>query len=680
MKRFILTLFCVFSASMAMATTYNVSKSGSNANSCATAQSGGASAKLTIAAGVSCLSAGDTLVIAAGTYTEAIQNAIPSGSSANARTVIKRNGSDTVILKPSGDQAGGAIIGHWMVSYVEIDGLELDGTNATNTNGLDVDDEVSTGWYIHDLYIHDADFHGLIIDGGSHTLANIRIVHVGFTTTADLGNGTNPGGGHCFYLHFHDSSITNSSAENCGQYGFHQYGTIGGRSNNILTGLVAKNTGRSGVIIGSGSGNRLSHSIIYSNSNGNSFGGILSNGSNGRIYNNTIYNNAGSCIYQIFGTGNVFANNLCSANGTNSITEDSTSGNTLTTNLTGTQLATNHFVNAAGGNFSLISTSAAINAGTAAIATGITACANGNAPDVGAIESLGTIGATVNGTAATVTVENNCTSGMLPATGVTGWTFKTNGSGNTVTTNVLAGSNSYGPTLTSAFVGGDTCLFSYSQTGNSVSNNNIGNVSTSNQEVFAFTDAACTNITGGGGGSVGITDSKVFLIQGSTPSAWVPKCTLNASNCTVAPGSKLFIVWTLGNSSGTAFPMFNYATYTKLNSGSIFRLAKTDGYGLKDLGNGAQLGTVVSETTPLPANFIADRQATDVAGMVLRSNVAVPSLNLPDSSETQIAQGVQVAADAVPGDVITVYAYKDDGTALSGSPITITVGGYSSVR
>jgi len=73
------------------AKTYFVNKSGSDANSCATAQSAtDTDAKLTVSAGINCLSAADLLLIGDGTYTETITGSdIPNGTGAGSETTIR---------------------------------------------------------------------------------------------------------------------------------------------------------------------------------------------------------------------------------------------------------------------------------------------------------------------------------------------------------------------------------------------------------------------------------------------------------------------------------------------------------------------------------------------------------------------------------------------------------------
>src|ERR1043165_3460341 len=65
----------LFLAAYAHAATYWVSKSGSNGNGCNNSSTAlTTTAKLTVAAGLSCLSSGDTLNIRTGTYTEDINS------------------------------------------------------------------------------------------------------------------------------------------------------------------------------------------------------------------------------------------------------------------------------------------------------------------------------------------------------------------------------------------------------------------------------------------------------------------------------------------------------------------------------------------------------------------------------------------------------------------------------
>src|SRR5688572_11711050 len=98
MRKWLLAaLFLV--ATPVRATTRYVTKSGNNGNTCADSQNIG-TAKLTVTAGLACMSAGDTLIIGDGVYGERIRNNVTSGS-AGAPTIIKALNANGAILRPS---------------------------------------------------------------------------------------------------------------------------------------------------------------------------------------------------------------------------------------------------------------------------------------------------------------------------------------------------------------------------------------------------------------------------------------------------------------------------------------------------------------------------------------------------------------------------------------------------
>jgi hypothetical protein len=86
--------------STATAATYYVAKTGSDNNSCSSTQSASAP-KLTIKGGLSCLRAGDTLLIRAGTYGESIYNP-PSGSSWSVPVTISAYSGESVTVTGNG--------------------------------------------------------------------------------------------------------------------------------------------------------------------------------------------------------------------------------------------------------------------------------------------------------------------------------------------------------------------------------------------------------------------------------------------------------------------------------------------------------------------------------------------------------------------------------------------------
>lgn len=679
-------------AGNAFATTYNVSKSGSDANSCATAQSGGASAKLTVVAGLSCLSSSDTLVIAAGTYTDDLtyNPSIPAGS-AGAYTVIKRNGTDTVTLKPTA--TGAAVLGLYGAAYhhIEFDGLIFDSTANANvaTTGVirlsypsDPNDApnniriknfaiVGPGFNDPKVAFHTGEM-GL---GGGSNSSN--------STNLELLNGEISGVTYCVYWSGRNSTFDRINCHDVWGYGIHLYGS-GGIDNNVVSNNYFHATGQgvectTAVLAAAGDNTQIHNNIATTHAGSCGIGiSIYANETNAKVWNNTIYSMAG-VGFDYSGSGGVFKNNLLvSTAGINNVGTGLTSATNVTSNS-----PSSFFVDAAGGNFSLIAgASTAIDQGTASIATGITACANGSLPDIGAIETLGTPTATVNGTAAVITVPNNCTSQMLPASSVTGWSFKKNGSADAVTANSLSGKNSFAATLTNAFVGGDTCLFSYTQTGNSTDNSNIGNLTTSNQEVLAFTDSACTNITTGTG-TIGLSHWQVYMLQGSADTSWiaVSGCSADFTNCTVAPGARLWVRVKLRNNSGSDTAAFNLSHRWRYNGGSYVTLTTSYVNGIKVVGTGIQPGTVLNDGATLTQDQLTSNETTNIACLASRSTSSIPSLTLTNLSESECAQGIDIATTATPGDTYEYCPFKDDGTALTCStPLKLTVGNYSSMR
>jgi hypothetical protein len=131
----IFTLLCVLcvvavAGSPLWAGTYYVSKSGSNDNSCAAAQSPGPSAKRTVTAGLLCLSAGDTLYIQEGTYTEDSAK-VPSGIP-GAHIRISGFQNDNVVLQGNIWPQDGSMLVFEATAFVDIVNLTLDGINGNS--------------------------------------------------------------------------------------------------------------------------------------------------------------------------------------------------------------------------------------------------------------------------------------------------------------------------------------------------------------------------------------------------------------------------------------------------------------------------------------------------------------------------------------------------------------------
>ena len=110
---------------LAQGATYYVATTGSDSNSCNSAQSQ-STPKLTINAGAGCLAAGDTLIVKAGTYDEVLPNVFPAGTAGNP-TVVKSEVQYGAIIRPGRDKLSQLYGGFTLValerSYLTFDGF-----------------------------------------------------------------------------------------------------------------------------------------------------------------------------------------------------------------------------------------------------------------------------------------------------------------------------------------------------------------------------------------------------------------------------------------------------------------------------------------------------------------------------------------------------------------------------
>lgn len=225
------------------------------------------------------------------------------------------------------------------------------------------------------------------------------------------------------------------------------------------------------------------------------------------IYNNTVY---GFSTFVSFTTGNVnskFKNNVCTGGSCtttlNGVTVDC-GGTCTTTNPTVT--AASHFVDAANGNFTLISGSSLINAG---LDVGLPF--NGAAPDRGAHESIPapTVSITTNVASLTFPMNTNTPIVIPSATGATVactpnpdacpgsptvTTAQRRSGTDTIVDLTISGITS------NACTTGQTWTVSYNaSTGGWTGSSDIGGLGTNNQKAFSFTDLATTNLCTGSG-------------------------------------------------------------------------------------------------------------------------------------------------------------------------------------
>lgn len=288
MRRWVLVLWLMsLGVACATATEYHVAKTGSDAVSCANADFAPDStqAKLTIDAGLACLSTGDTLIIHEGTYVETMDlNTVPNGT-ISAPTTIRGMGTGpafttppTTILKPATPIAGGGLaarVGNAR-EYLAIERLTIDMATLSPTAGEN-----------DALTIRDGSHH-IVVDGIE--IKNISDTNEDAFTVIDCA--THSVTLRNSWLHALDDGVTANPNEAI----YNQAPCLGVGSPNQYLNNVIENNLNNGISIRNGGGNPLQGAIIR---------------------NNIIRNNGGSCI-DISGapvTGGLYANNLCISNG-----------------------------------------------------------------------------------------------------------------------------------------------------------------------------------------------------------------------------------------------------------------------------------------------------------------------------------------------------------------------------
>jgi hypothetical protein len=377
----------IFNTSTALGTTYYVAKAGSNSHSCAQAVNP-STPKQTINAGISCLSAGDTLVVGNGTYAESLTNPFSNtGSSwANKITVKAQNTKQVTISPSSGDYI--IWLGTSTQKYIEFDGLVLEGNKVISIG-------YAVWWNAHHIRFQNgailrSNDVGVSMMGDPSSgvpqfneVINTEVAYVamnedGTTRTCMAGSVPWDGLCHALYIGSDDHLFDRLDMHHNNGCGPHLY-PQGYNHNNIVRNSIVHDNYAAGIC-SLGDDNQIINNVVYNNQGG----GFLIHMNRALIYNNTVYNNDSSFNYYggmtiKGGSGHSVKNNLFFQNDVTGISLDST-------NLIGVNP---QFVDAANINLRLKAGSPGIDAGTALpLTTDIDGAARpqGAGYDVGAYE------------------------------------------------------------------------------------------------------------------------------------------------------------------------------------------------------------------------------------------------------------------------------------------------------
>ena len=430
----LLTLCMVLFPLLADATEYYVATTGSDSNSCVQAQVP-STPKLTISGGVGCLASGDTLTVAAGTYSgQGILD--PPAGTATAYTLIRGEPSGSrPVLEPTGaGQRGFYCTRGETCKYIEMRYFDVTGAfNSVKTDGS------ATNGYAHHLRFAYNKFHdtrstnmffstsdGTAALGGDHHIIGNEFYHTGYLGAP----GYAPGYNTIYDTGSRTIIERNTFHNNHGAVGIwhsskYIYDVIVRYNSCYDLGLTLTTdtwqegtsaTGYSCIHVSSGGGrHKIYGNVIWNSGEDVNFKAISINPLFGQstfervdVYNNTVYNMKHSGAIGIRVSSNVdFAGRVVATNnlmipvlGT-AIADQSGVGALTQVNNRTTGTATDLWTSPGTGNLTLKAGSAAINAGAS---IGDAYC--GSAPDQGAFETLVVTAASIMGNLLDVTVCN----------------------------------------------------------------------------------------------------------------------------------------------------------------------------------------------------------------------------------------------------------------------------------
>ena len=352
---------------------------------------------LTIGKGLSVLTAGATLYVRAGTYTENLDpddggTAIPGGTSwANPVTVSAYPGEAVTIKSLDPAQIMVIYVAGSSQQYIIINGFTIDGSNLSTSGGIGT----------------------CCVKVTTTSPGYVRVSNCTVMNSPAQGIQTTDGSDHCEFL---NNVVHNNGGTDDFSHGFYI-----STANNIIQGNTCYSNGGRGIQVyheaspGSCNGNSLIGNLCYGNgiSSGKGPGISVGSGNGINLYNNICYGNNDDGIQIAYWstTGTNVVNNTCVANGgygidivgsdtastlvENNITYNNGAGDYINSG-TGTTLVTNlfsgstnpGFVNAAGNNFQITSGSSAKGTGTYANApaTDYLGVTRANPPSKGAYE------------------------------------------------------------------------------------------------------------------------------------------------------------------------------------------------------------------------------------------------------------------------------------------------------
>jgi hypothetical protein len=329
MQIFSTLLTLLLTATLASAATFQVATNGSDSTSC------GSGPRQSIAAGLTCLNPGDTLLVQPGVYAESwgqggrcgddtLLCQWPSGTPGNPITV-KSATPRGAIIRPANLGGQGFIVRPTAHDLV-IDGFVLDGSNQGAGTIF-----VEIGKGSHDITIQNMEVMqgkewsqgmGMDYDTWNLRFTGNSIHDMGTNATAEQHFNS-----YGFYWHTRDSVFEDNEVYNCSGYGMHFYTTSPGTDNNVFRNNRFWNNGMGGMLISGGRNTQVVGNSLCNNGHGaggdagirvGGFGGQSMDGT--RVENNTIVQNVGTCLLLAYGATNITVQgNTCAGNTSDSV-------------------------------------------------------------------------------------------------------------------------------------------------------------------------------------------------------------------------------------------------------------------------------------------------------------------------------------------------------------------------
>ena len=370
-KLLLITLLLLLMVSLSHAATYYVATTGSDAVSCATAQTIG-TPKQTIASVRGCATAGDTIDIRGGTYAETILNGFGTGTDFTTGAInITAHTGETVIWTAAAANGWALTLTATTQTYLIFTNIIFDGVSKTRHTANVSGNPGPVG--AHHIRFVTCEFRNHL------TEVNVSYTHHNeFIGGSIHDSGDSSGLRHGIYISTQgaDNLIDGMTVYNNLGYGIHLWAAAGGVHRNIIRNNTVHSNGSaqgsSGIVINGGDDNVAYNNVLYNNVGGGIVlswgGGTTANRT--LVYNNTIVGNGSGRhgLSQQGGSGHVFRSNLLYQNAGNDLNMfgDTVQSNNLC--VTGNAICaafTPGFVDAGARNYHLVTGSSAIDTGYA---------------------------------------------------------------------------------------------------------------------------------------------------------------------------------------------------------------------------------------------------------------------------------------------------------------------------